>query len=394
MPLVSSFVLTSVTTLPLCLAQAPQAAAVANLPLQHGTRWTYQETPPALSDKPDRKPNVVVVAAEGTAWLPDGTQVTQLRTEREGSSPTFAWLAVQAGALRQLHPRDRTQRAAFDAAIPRMVWLPANLQPGARWEWTGAHDLLTDTGGATFRHEATCTTLVAETNPPAGRFLTTHVRVVSKLDGKQVATRELWFAAEVGIVRERHQDGTREWTRELQRFEPAPDDVPRLRAYVEAGLLRSEPAWTNPPAVRWHEGGAESLLVPGRIAVTEGERGSRLYYVAAGKDGIASFGVMRGDNAIAASRLAFGSDTAVPPESVPVRDIAVLLARTEADRRGMLRVHEVPLTLTPNRPQATDSHRRAAVQVQGGARDGTTRNVAVFLTLRRFTELQIATDLP
>ncbi|MBL8753178.1 MAG: hypothetical protein JNK15_07745 [Planctomycetes bacterium] len=392
---VSPLVVVALATVPL-LAQAPRTPVVtaADLPLQHGTRWTYLETPPALSAQPNRARKPVVVVAEGTAWLPDGTSVTQLRTERDGASPTFAWLAIADGALRQLLPRDATRRASFDATSPGMTWLPANLQPGATWQWTGGHDLLADTGGAMFRHEATCDRVAAEIETPAGKFQATRVLVKSTLDHAPAVERELWFAAGVGLVRERHRDGTREWDRELQKFEPAPDDVPRLRTRMAADLLRQKTAWTNPPAVRWHEGGAESLHLPGRIAVAEGDAGSQLYYVAAGPDGIAPFGAHRGDDMIAAARLAFGSETAVPPESVPVRDLALLLARAEADRRGMLRVREVPLTLTPKQPQSTHSHRRAAVQVQGGARDGTVKNVAVFLTIRKFSEVQIATDEP
>jgi hypothetical protein len=301
---------------------------------------------------------------------------------------------VHDGALRQLLPRDPTRRAAFDTEAAGMAWLPANPKPQATWQWTGGHDLLLDTGGIAFTHEATCGSVAAVVEVPAGRFTTTRVLVKSQLDGIAVAERELWFAAGVGIVRERHRDGTREWDRELQKFEPAPDDTPRVLAFVSDELHKQDKSWNNPPAVRWHEGGPESLLLPGRIAVTEGELGCQLYYVSPGPDGIARFGMQRGDNAISASRLAFGTDTAVPPESVPVRDLALLLARAEADRRGMLRVHEVPLTLLPKRPQATDSHRRAAVQVQGGARDGSTKNVAVFLTIRKFTDLQVATDEP
>ncbi len=392
---VPSFAMATLASLSTCLAQSAQSANATNLPLQHGTRWTYLEPPPALSDKPNQPRKTVVVVAEGTAWLPDGTQVTQLRTEREGKTPTFAWVAVNEGALRQLLPRDATRRAAFDTSAPGMAWLPANPKNDATWEWTGGHDLLTDTGGAVFTHEATCGNVAAVVETPAGTFTTTRVLVKTKLDSTRIAERELWFAAGVGIVRERHRDGTREWERELQKFEPAPEEVPRLRKHLEGELaFRRLPAWTNPPAVRWHEGGAESLHVPGRIAVAEGEAGSTLYYVSAGPDGITRFGVLNGNSAIAASRLAFGSDSAVPPESVPTRDVALLLARAEADRRGMLRVHEVPLTLKPKRPQATDSHRQAAVQVQGGARDGTTKNLAVFLTIRRFTDLQIATDEP
>lgn len=393
---VSLLVMATAAMLAATPAQAPRAAAVtaADLPLHHGTCWTYLETPPQLSDQPRRERRLVRVVAEGTASLPDGTQVTQLRTEREGAAPTFAWLAVADGALRGLLPRDATRRAAFDASAPGMVWLPAPVQTGTSWEWTGGHDLLLDTDGTTFTHEATCVGAATSTETPAGSFLATHVRVVTRLGNQFIAERELWFAPGVGIVREHHRDHTREWQRELARHEVAPDDLPRLRAHVAGELARSKQVWNNPPALRWHDGGAESLLVPGRIAIAEGEAGCQLYYAAAGAEGIARFGVQGGDSSIAAARLAFGSDTAVPPESVPVRDLALLLARAEADRRGMLRVHEVPLTLASRHPPSPHSHRRAAVQVQGGARDGTTRNVAVFLTIRRFTELQVATDAP
>lgn len=393
---VVSFVMAGAAVLPAIPAQAPRSPAVlaAQLPLQHGTRWTYTETAPAIAGKPPQERQLVVVA-EGTAVLGDGTRVTQLRTERDGKAPTFAWVAIADGALRQLLPRDPTRRAAFDATAPGMVWLPANPRQGETWQWTGGHDLLTDTDGRAFTHTATCKSIAAVVATPRGTSTGTRVHVVSQLDGRNAAERELWFAPDVGLVREHHRDGTRSWERELVRYEPAPDDAARLREHVVAELAhRSLPAWNNPPALRWHEGGPESLLVPGRIAVTEGERGSQLYYVDGGPDGIARFGIDGGDHAIGASRLAFGSDSAVPPESMPVRDLALLLARAEADRRGMLRVHEVPLTLAPKRPPSTDSHRRAAVQVQGGARDGTTQNVAVFLTIRRFCDLQIATDAP
>lgn len=393
---VLSFVMAVAAALPAIPAQAPRSPAVSasQLPLQHGTRWTYAEKAPSIAGKPPQERQFVVVA-EGTAELGDGTRVTQLRTERQGQPPTFAWLAIADGALQQLLPRDPTRRAAFDAKASGMAWLPANLRQGETWQWTGGHDLLTDTDGRTFTHTATCRSVTALVVTPIGSSTGTHVHVVSELDGRKAAERELWFAPGVGLVREHHRDDTRSWERELVRYEPAPDDAARLRGHVDAELaLRSLPAWNNPPALRWHEGGPESLLVPGRIAVAEGERSSQLYYVDGGPDGIARFGIDGGDNAIGASRRAFGTDSAVPPESVPVRGLALLLARAEADRRGMLRVHEVPLTLAPKRPPATDSHRCAAVQVRGGARDGTTRNVAVFLTIRRFCDLQVATDTP
>jgi hypothetical protein len=51
------------------------------------------------------------------------------------------------------------------------------------------------------------------------------------------------------------------------------------------------------------------------------------------------------------------------------------------------------VSLTPRRPVPRDSHRHTAVEVIGGAPDGTLRRVAVWLTIRRSTDLQVATDV-
>jgi hypothetical protein len=217
------------------------------------------------------------------------------------------------------------------------------------------------------------------------------VHVASAHEDVKQLTRELWFAPDVGLVRERHQDAEHFVERVLVSFtKPTEDREARVQRHLEKELANPKtPAWNNTPYVLWLEAGPEALWLPGAIAVVHTESGSRLYYVG---DAVHGFAVNERELLAASLRDAFGTKTARLPNHVPVEDLALLLARAEAARLGFERVRKVPVTLKPDHPLPRDSHRRAAVEVIGGARDGTDRRVAVWIALRRDSDVQFATD--
>lgn len=359
------------------------------LPLRVGNRWDYTVTTTNGVTKPTTATSTAY--DEAACTLPDGTELHQLRvTTADGVTMFEHWSSGTEGVCR--HPTaDRRRRGALGSG-PAMRMLPAASQPPAEWEWQGPHDLVADEQGRDFTHRGT-NLGAARITVGAGTFATTHVRIESLRDGVVQVRRELWFAPGIGIVRDLHRDAIRTVERTLTCFTaPAVDDEQRLRTAVDEQLHsdRFQP-WNNRPHAAWLEAGPEALQLPGRIALVRTDTSAQAWFV--GEKDVRWFKPGSADQLAGAVRAAFGGDSALLPDDVPLAPLALLLARTEAARQHLGKVTPTELSLTPRGPLPGDSHRQAAVQVRGGALDGTTANIAVWITVRGFTQVQLATDL-
>ena len=359
------------------------------LPLRVGNRWEYTVTTTNGVAKP--KTTMATAYDETACTLQDGTELHQLRvTTADGTTTYEHWSCGQDGVHR--HPTADRRRRGMLGTGAAMHLLPAATQPKAQWTWQGPHDLVTDEQGRDFTHRAT--NLGAKSiTVPAGTFQTTHVAIDSLRDGHVQLRRELWFAPGVGIVRDQHHDAIRTVLRELARFAPpAIDDEQRLRSAVDE-LLRNDrfEPWNNRPHVAWLEAGPEALQLPGRIALVYTDTSAQAWYV--GEKEVCWCNPHQADQLAGAVRAAFGGDSALLADEVPLAPLALLLARTEAARQHLGRVTPVAVSLTPARALPVESHRQAGAEVQGGALDGTTARIAVWIAVHRFTQVQIATDL-
>jgi hypothetical protein len=266
------------------------------------------------------------------------------------------------------------------------------VRAGATWKWQGGHDVAIAADGRTWTHDAEIVATNEKVTVPAGTFAAVHVRVASADGGMARLTRDLWFAPGVGLVREQHRDAEQTIERELVAFAPGHDDrEARLREHLDRELADPKTAaWNNRPFVQWLEDGAELLLLQGAVAVVRTDAGASLYHVC--PKTVHRFRADDGATLAAVMRAEFETQTALPPASVPTTGLALLLARAEASRLGFARIREVPVTLAPPRSLPRDGLRTAAVEVSGGALDGTERRVAVWLSLRRQSNVQISTD--
>jgi len=370
-------------------ATPPATTAAELMPLQVGARWVYDVTRTSL---PPTKPVRSTVVDEGRCVLPDGEEVHQLRVETAGeNAPRFeAWSLGDAGIRRFLALDDRV-RGAIDFASAPLRWLDWPARKGDSWRWQGKHDVAFASDGHGWTHQATVVGTEEAITVPAGSFRAVHVRVESAHENVRQLLRELWFAPGVGLVRERHEDAEHDVERVLVAFaKPTDDREARVQRHLEEELANPKtPAWNNTPFVQWLEAGPEALWLPGAIAVVHTDTGSRLYYVG---EKVLGFAVNQRELLAASLRDAFGTETARLPNHVPIDALALLLARAEAARLGFERVREAPVTLKPQYAPHPASHRRAAVEVIGGARDGTDRRVALWIDLRRQSDVQFATD--
>lgn len=350
---------------------APPTVVPPNLaPLCTGAVWTYAVTE---HDGTTVRRSLQTVTDEGPYSLPGGGTVHRLRLETSRpAAVTFTCWSTDAFGVHEHVLGDAGRRGTIDVAAAPALLLSVPLDAGATWR-CGAHT-------------ATLVDAAAEVLVPAGRFTTAHVRI----DGP--APRELWFADGVGLVRERRVDGERREVRELTAFAPGADTRrERLLAHLDELLGKGHvPAFNNTPWIGWIDRAPEAMVLPGHVAVVKTETWSRCWYVDA--HGCHAFEPREADRIALAARAAFGTDTALPPADVPAEALALLLARTWAERlhlANVTRAAEVTLTA---RPLLGDSPRRAAVQVAGGAPDGTERRVAVWLSLDRSSDVQVATD--
>lgn len=371
------------------LAQAPTPAAHDLMPLQVGSEWVYDATVTSLARS---KPVRSTVTAEAKCVLADGREVHQLRVETaDEKSPHFeAWSVGDDGITRFLAVDARRRGAiAFDATP--LAWLRLPGKAGSQWQWQGKHDIAVAFPERGWTHVAEIVAGEELVAVPAGSFRAVHVRVVSSHDGQAQLHRDLWFAPNVGIVREQHRDAEMSFQRELVAFRTAKQDrEARLRQEIDKDLMNpATPAWNNTPFVQWIEDGPEALLLPGALAVVRTDVGAKLWFV--GADSVHALQANQATTLAPVMREAFG--TAMPPVDAPIESLARLLARAEAARLGFARIREVPVTLAPPRAPSNRSHRRAAVEVQGGALDGTTRRVAVWVAVSQSSDVQVATDL-
>lgn len=380
-PFVALILLPLTTSLP--------AQADPPMPLRVGNRWDY-----AVATRTGRQPPVQTTHAvhdDAACTLPDGTELHQLRVTSGTGATTFEHWSGGAGGVHRHATGDRHRRGVLGTGAP-MQLLPASGDAGATWTWQGPHDLIADEQGRDFTHRGERLD-DADITVPAGAFRTVHVRIESLRDGHVQARRELWIARGVGIVRDEHRDAVRSVRRELTRFTPAADDdESRVRKALDEQLARpGRRVPNNRPFVSFVTAGPEALLVPARIAITHSDVGSDTWLVT--PDRVVWFDLREADKLALATMAAFGSDSAILAEDVPLAPLALLLARTEAARHHLGRVTPVATSLSPGRPLPQDSHRQAGAEVQGGALDGTVRRIAVWITVRDSSEVQVATDL-
>lgn len=369
-------------------ARAQSWTARELLPLQVGAQWTYDVRVDGLRRGTPARSTVV---DENRCLLADGREVHQLRVATAGEPARFeAWAADEVGIARLL-PRDALTRGAIDFDAAPLRWLAGPVRKGNTWQWQGGNDLAAADGRG-WQHIATIVATDERIAVPAGSFAAVHVRVESSHEGTIQLTRELWFAPQVGLVREHHRDAELDLERALVSFAPGPDDRERrLREHLDRELANPRtPAWNNSPFVQWLDGGPELLLLQGSIAVVRTDAGAALYHV--GPDTVRRFEAADNGTLGAVVRAEFGTETALPPVHVPAASLALLLARAEASRLGFARIEPVPVTLAPRRELPRDAHRTAAVEVKGGALDGTERRVAAWVALRRQSLVQVATD--
>lgn len=387
-----------VSTLPLIAQATPPTPAPSLLPLLEGAHWTYEHGV-GIADGPP----IVHVTDEGGFAMPDGTRIHQLRIDREGGpAPQFEYWSVRADGIYQHATRAPGQRGAIVADAPPLRLLALPLGQSRAWTWRGPLPSL-QRDAHEWDHRAEVVDPAATIEVPAGTFTATHVRIVSERDGVEPLGRELWFAPGVGIVREQQLGKPPGLPWQLAKFEPGrPTRQERLLRHLDQQLADPTfPAFNNPPWIGWIDAGPEAMVLPGRIAVVKAERWCRCFYVDG--DGVHAFEPREADRTAVAARAAFGATnpiahgnvkTAIPPADVSVVALAQLLARTEAERRHLARLRFVAPTLTPERALPTDRRRHAHVELEGGALDGTTRRVAVWLTIDRSSDIQIVTDAP
>ncbi len=380
-PLLPSLLLVSVA------AQQPEPPPL--LPLHEAARWTYAVERQAAAGAAIAASTLEVVD-EGGFTLPDGARVHQLRvTAGDGTPPTFVCRSVRADGVYEHRCEHPARRGTIDLdAVPlRVVALP--LPADARWHGFGCLANGDDVH-ADWLHQTTLLARDVAVAVPAGEFRAVHVRIRSTR-GQSSRERELWLAPGTGIVREElRADGARE-VRRLTAFEPG-RDVRRaeLRAHLAAELHDpNRKPYDHPPWIAEIDDAPEAMLLPGRICIARAGTWTRCYYVDAA--GAHPFDYLEADRAAVAARAAFGSDSALPPETVPAEALALLVARTHAEVCNLRRLRRVEPTLQPAHAAPHDG-RHAHVELRGGAPDGTMRRVAVWLTLARSSHLEVVAD--
>jgi hypothetical protein len=368
------------------------AQAEPLLPQRADAHWSWRQT----RHSPDGAPPVtttVVALDEGGGTMPDGERVHQWQLTTDGAAPWFACWSLRADGLYR-HPMQNTSvrgTIARDRPSARLVALP--LGTADTWTWRGP-DVTDDAAGdlAELEHHATLVATEAKITVGAGTFRAVHVRIDSERGGTAVGTHSLWFAPGVGLVREERHRGEERTVRELQTFKlPRTTPRDRLVAHLERELGRNPkfPVFHATPWIVWVDDLPEALLLPGRIAVAKAETWSKCFYV--DEKAVIEFEPREADKVALAARAAFGTKTAAPPATLPLRSLALLLARTHAERCNLGRVRETAPTLQSERKPGVKGD-TVNVEVIGGAPDGTDRRVAIWLTLARFSDVRIVTD--
>lgn len=377
-------------------AQAPQPPATPEPAcwLQPGAEWRYQVEDFNTSKPGEATTTALTVTAESTATLSDGRTLHQLRVQRgERGAVTFEVWSIDDGVVAQ-HPTlaaDRRGTWSPDAAAMQLS-RPRSDGRQASWSWRGP--LLTAEGNAaptagTWHHAATSRGEESVT-VPAGEYTAEHVRIRSTLAGQPTHQRDLWLHPSAGVVRDERRLGTRVSARSLTQFLPGGRGVARLLKHVDEQVaLDRVGAFNNTPYVSWLEAGPEALAIAGRIATVHTDAWKGNYLVC--RDRCVAFDLRRG--LAPAAYAAFDSETAVPSEGTDLQALALLLARSEAALHQFGKVHQVPVTLAP-REELAPASRIAAVQVAGGALDGSRRNVAVWLSFDKRWRHLSADDMP
>lgn len=368
------------------------AQAEPLLPLHADAYWTWRQTRHSHDGAP---PVITTVVAldEGGGTMPDGERVNQWRLTTDGAPPTFVCWSLRADGLHRHAMHDPSVRGTIARERPaaRLVAFP--LASGTEWKWRGP-DFADDAGGdlSELAHRATLVATGAKVTVGAGAFAAVHVRINTERLGTAVGTHSFWFAPGVGLVREEVVRGGVHTVRELQAFKvPRTTPHDRLVKHLERELVQNPkfPVFHATPWIVWVDDLPEALLLPGRIAVAKAETWSKCFYV--DEKAVVEFEPREADRIALAARAAWGTKTAVPPATLPVRSLALLLARAHAERCNLGRVHETAPTLSPARQPRTKGE-TVQVEVIGGAPDGTNRRVAVWLTTAPFSDVQIVTD--
>lgn len=357
-----------------------QEQAASPLPLTFGTRWVYaQSWRDALAPaKATTTTTTKTITSEASCEAADGLRLHQVRIDVPDTPTTFTVYSVRDDGVYRHPSKNAAQRGTVDtAAAPmRLLALPAGSTK--TWSWRGplVHDGTGNAGEWSHSGE-----WLGQENVQvgAGTFRADHARITSERDGKQ-RTHDLWFAPDVGIVREVHVDSLGEQITELRELVlGAGPGTERLVKHVEDELKnRYIKAFNNKPGVTWLEAGPEALVLPGHIAIVHTDAWSACYYV--GPDAIEWFDPRDTDLCSRAVRAAFGTKDALPPADAPAEALALLLARSHAGRLQLGRVRAVAPKLAPKRKLPEDGE-RTSVEVIGGALDGTDQRIAVWLTL-------------
>ena len=232
---------------------------------------------------------------------------------------------------------------------------------------------------------------------PAGRYVAEHIRIRSQRQGSATQLRDIWLTPAVGVVQEVRTCGTKKHSQKLTSFTAGqgPDTQRLLRFLLEEQRNPKTEPFNNAPRVTWLEAGPEALLVAGRIAAVHTDNWRRCYFVA--RDRILPFAPAEISWFAPVAHTAFETKTARPAEHVSLHGLALLLARAAAALEQFGRVTEEPVTLAPRRKlpvKLSINGRQASAQIVGGALDGTTRHIAVWLTIDRNCDLHLVTDQP
>jgi len=388
---VLTVILLSVT----CVAQVPDKR---RLPLQQGSRWTYD------IGHGDEMPATVTIVDEGVFQLPMGGNVHQLMVVRAGTvGARFESWAMPDYGVYSYRTEQRDRRGTIDLKNkPMRLWASNRAAKegaaGRRWQWRGPlRGQLLGMGPADpepldWHHEGESfgrKSIVV----PLGKYDAEHVRIRSQCDGCETHEREVWLANGVGIVKQVLRIGKKEWRGQLVEYTRGKGDgSKRVRDYLDEQLKKGRGvAFNNEPLVSWVNMAPEAMRLPGRIAVVTTDGFIDTFYV--DDERVMQFSPHNEAIVGAVAQRIFGAKTARPPEDEPLKPLALMLARTVAARRQLGNVCETKVTLTPPRLPQTEG-RNVCVEVIGGDLDSTPRRIAVWLHAGKRSQMLIATDFP
>lgn len=364
------------------------------LPLYEGTRWTYEVS------HGDEVPDTVTVVDGGAFRLPAGGDVHRLTVLVAGATGVQheAWAMPDYGLYSYVGVKSGGRGMIDLAQKPMRLWASNTAGVARReWQWRGpVIGRLFGVGAAShpglWRHhgESLGEKWIVV---PLGKYGVEHVRIRSELDGQPTQVRDLWFARGVGIVQQVVRVGDDEWRARLVERRAGTGDaaarkmvIDHLESRLRKGIGKP---FNNDPRVTWVDAAPEAMLLPGRVAVVRTDAWTDCFYV--DEERVMRFDPMGGLAGVA--QQVFGRETARPPEDMPLKPLALLLARTEAARHQMGNLRETEVTLKPPRPMQTGG-RGARVELVGGMLDSTLRRIAVWIQVGKRAQVQVATDIP